>query len=184
MVLAVAGSGRRDANSARLLAEALAGYGAGGSKATEALTLADLSFRGCIGCRACRESADACVLLDDLTPVLEATGRADALVLAAPIYYGYPSGLFKSYLDRWYGFRDGNRALRMREGRPALLILTQGHPDPGAYAWTRESLEKVLTAYGLRATTLVGAGLEGAQDATQRPELMARAREMGAALRG
>lgn len=184
MVLAVAGSGRKDANSARLLAEALVGYGEAGSKATEAVTLADLSFRGCIGCRACRESADACVLRDDLTPVLEATARADALVLAAPIYYGYPSGLFKSYLDRWYGFRDGNRALRMREGRPALLFLTQGHPDPASYAWTRESLEKVFTAYGLRATTLVGAGLEGAQDVTQRPELLAQAREMGAALRG
>jgi multimeric flavodoxin WrbA len=184
MVLAIAGSGRRAANSARLLAEALIGYGGARRQGAEVVTLADLSFRGCVGCRACRESADACVLRDDLTPVLAATARADALVLAAPIYYGYPSGLFKSYLDRWYGFRDGNRALRLREGRPALLFLTQGHPDPAAYAWTRESLEKVLTAYGLRPATLVGAGLEGAEDVAQRPELLTRAREMGAGLRG
>lgn len=181
MVLAVAGSGRKSANSALLLAEALAGAGGEEGKTVE---LADLAFRGCIGCRACRESADSCVLRDDLTPVLAATARADAVVLAAPIYYGYPSGLFKSYLDRWYGFRDGNRALRMREGRPALLLLTQGHPDPAAYAWTRESLEKVLTGYGFRASTLVGPALEGAQDVLQRPDLLARAREMGAALRG
>lgn len=184
MILAVSGSGRTNANCARLVAEALAGYRRGDGEEIQAVNLADLSFRGCVGCRACRESADACVLRDDLTPVLEATGRADALVLAAPIYYGYPSGLFKSYLDRWYAFRDASRALRVRQGRPALLLFTQGHPDPRAYAWTQESLEKVLTAYGLRATTLVGAGLEGAQDATRRPELLARARQMGAALRG
>jgi multimeric flavodoxin WrbA len=183
MVLGIAGSGRNNSNSRRLLARALAGAAAAGLGEPKLVALSELTFRGCVGCRACREGAETCVLRDDLTGVLETTARAAAVVLAAPIYYGYPSGLFKSYLDRWYCFRDGNRILRIPEGRPALLFLTQGHPDPSAYSWTIQSLEKVLTAYGFHPSTLVGAGLESETDVLRDPELLARAQGMGAALR-
>lgn len=182
MVLGIAGSGRKNANSSRLLARALAGAQAAGLGEPQLVALSDLSFQGCVGCRACRNGADTCVLRDDLTEVLEATARANAVLLATPIYYGYASGLFKSYLDRWYCFRDRERVLRVREGRPALLFLTQGHPDPSAYSWTIQSLEKVLTAYGFRPATLVGARLEGETDVLRDPELLARAQGMGAAL--
>jgi NAD(P)H-dependent FMN reductase len=115
--------------------------------------------------------------------VLASAASADALVLAAPIYYGYPSGLFKSCLDRWYSFRDGQRQLRTPQDRPALLILTQGHPDPDAYAWTAESLRKTLTAYGLTPQVLVAPALEGPDDADRSPELLAEARRLGSLLR-
>ncbi|MFU8858560.1 MAG: flavodoxin family protein [Deferrisomatales bacterium] len=184
MILAVAGSGRKHANSARLLSRALAGVRGAAPGDSRQVFLAELNFRGCIGCRACREGAEGCVLQDDLTEVLADTARAACLLLSAPIYYGYVSGLFKSFLDRWYGFRDGSRTLRMEEGRPALLFLTQGHPDAAAYSWTVQNLEKVLTSYGFRPSTLVGAGLEGETDVLRRPELLARAQGMGAALGG
>ncbi|MBE0618420.1 MAG: flavodoxin family protein [Proteobacteria bacterium] len=182
MVLGIAGSGRKNGNSSRLLAAALAGAEAAGLGPQRLFALAERSFQGCLGCRCCREGADACVLRDDLTEVLEATARADAVVLATPIYYGYATGLFKSYLDRWYAFRDPERRLRVAPKRPALLLLTQGNPDAAAYSWTRQSLEKVLVAYGLHPSTLVGPSLNDPTALLAAPELLARARSLGAAL--
>lgn len=184
MIVGISGSGRKAGNSTRLLTAALEEAAAASDLPPRFVNLADLSYRGCVGCRACREVADSCVLRDELTPVLGATATADALVLASPIYYGYASGLFKSYLDRWYSFRGGDRTLRVREGRRALLILTQGHPDPAAYAWTRQSLEKVLSAYGLEAQIMIAAGLEKAEDVVGRPDLLEEARRQGALLAG
>lgn len=181
-LIAVAGSGRSGANSTRLLAEALAGAAEAGAGEGRVHRLAELDYRGCVGCGACRRDAEACVLRDDLTPVLADTAAAGALVLATPIYYGYATGLLKSYLDRWYAFRDGARQLRLPAGRPALLVVTQGHPDPEAYAWTLGSLEKVLAAYGFEARLLVAPGLEAAGAVEGRPEPMTQARAWGAAL--
>lgn len=178
VLLGVAASGRRPSGSERLLVEAL--EAAGGPR--QVVRLAELSFRGCLGCRRCRSGAPACVQEDDLTAVLRDTAAARALVLATPVYYGYASGIFKSYLDRWYAFRDADRALRVPEGRPALLIVTQGNPDPLAYARTLGSLERVLKGYGLRPATLVAAGIEDAADLARQPRLLDRAREMGARL--
>jgi hypothetical protein len=133
-----------------------------------------------VGCGACRSGeAEECTLRDELTPALEATASATALLLSAPIYYGYPSGLFKSYLDRWYSFRSGDRKLRVPQPRPALLILTQGHGEADAYGWTRQSLERVLGSYGLEPSLFVAPGLEQCGDVGDRPELLHEARSLG-----
>ncbi len=178
-VLGVLGSGRREGTTAALVAEALAGAAAGPAAVQR---LGELSFRGCLGCGACRSGAPTCVLEDDLRPVLAATAAASALVLGTPIYYGYASGLCKSYLDRWYAFRDGARALRVPACRPALLLVTQGHPDPHCYAGAVESLGKILGAYGFVPRTLVAPGLDGPDAVARRPDLRAEARRLGATL--
>ena len=184
MILGILGSGREGGNSARLLEEALQGAVETSGRPARTILLSRLSFRGCIGCLACRETSEVCVLSDGLAQALADTASASALVLAAPIYYGYPTGLFKSYLDRWYSFRSGDRGLRTPEGRQALLILAQGHPDPTAYRWATESLQKVLGGYGWVPSFLVAPGLEGAGAAARAPELLAEARQAGARLAG
>jgi multimeric flavodoxin WrbA len=181
MILGIAGSGRTDSNSEHLLRCALDQARRRGAR-TRTVRLAELHYRGCTGCGACRSGAERCVLEDDLTPVLEATAAARALVLAAPIYYGYPSGPFKSYLDRWYAFRAADRGLRVPAGRPAVLILTQGHPDPDGYPWTVQSLDKVLTSYGFDPHILVAAGVSEPGAAAGRVDLEERARALGETL--
>lgn len=178
MTLAILGSGRPAGASTRLAAAAAEAA----SGEAQMVALDALAFRGCSGCRSCRHGAPGCVLRDDLSDLLAATASADALILASPIYYGYVSGQLKSYLDRWYSWRDGSGALRWREGRPALLILTQGHPDAGAYDWTRNSLERVLRGYGFRPSVLVASGMAPEEDAPLGAHLLARARELGSAL--
>jgi len=182
MIVGVAGSGREHGNSSRLLQAALAGAEAAGWGPARTFSLAHLQFRGCVGCGSCRREASTCVLQDDLTQVLEATSVARALVLASPIYYGYVTGLFKSFLDRWYCFRDRDRKLRVPESRPALLIVTQGNRARDAYAWTVGSLTKVLAAYGCQPRVLIAPELESPEDLGHQPQLLAEARRLGAEL--
>jgi len=70
----------------------------------------------------------------------------------------------------------------MPAGRRAVLILTQGHPDPAAYPWTLQSMDRVLTSYGWDARTLVAAGVETAGAAAGRADLEERALALGESL--
>jgi multimeric flavodoxin WrbA len=141
--------------------------------------LAALSFRGCTGCGSCRAGFERCVLDDELTPVLADLTEASALFLSAPNYYGYVSGICKSFLDRWYSLRDGDRKLRVPEGRPLLFVLSQGHPDPAAYGAATAQFDKIFRSYGFEPRILVGAGLEKAGSAAENEPLLAEARRLG-----
>lgn len=176
MIVAITSSGRRGSNSTALALAALEAVKGG---ETAHVDLAGLTFTGCTGCAGCRSGAPGCVVRDGLTPVLERVATAGGLILAAPVYYGYVSGIFKSFLDRWYGFRDAERKLRTPSGRPLLMILAQGHPDPKAYAEMSGSLDKVFSAYGFSPHNMVAAGLEGPGSVAERSELLTEAAHWG-----
>lgn len=179
MVLAITSSGRRGANSTALALAALSAVD--GAKKSH-FDLSKLRFTGCTGCGGCRSGAPGCVIRDDLTPILEGVAKAQGLILAAPVYYGYVSGIFKSFLDRWYGFRDGDKTLRIPSGRPLLMILAQGHPDPTAYGEMAGNLDKIYTAYGFLPRSMIAAGIEGPDSLGSRPDLVAEASSLGAVL--
>lgn len=177
MIAAISASGRPGSNSTALLESALSAAAQGGAIARH--DLASISFQGCTGCSGCRKGAPGCVLKDDLTPVLADVARASAVIISGPVYYGYVSGIMKSFLDRWYGFKDAERNLRMPSGRKLLALIAQGHPDEKAYERMTDELERVYAAYGFRPVTLVGAGLEAPGSAFTLPDLLKRAFDLG-----
>ncbi len=181
VVVAIKSSGRKNANSSALV-EATAAVAAEGHE-LRTHELASLRFIGCTGCGSCRSGADGCVIRDGLTPVLADVAEADLLVMGVPVYYSYLSGIFKSFIDRWYGFRDAERNLRIRTGRPAHIIYSQGHPDPAAYVTMAAQIDRVLTGYGFEPSRLIAAGLESAGQAAKSPKLLEDARSNGAELR-
>ncbi len=100
-VLGVDGSPRKYGNTYKLLEVALLAAEEEGAE-TELVDLYDLEIRPCLGClsdepRAC---GYPCVLDDDMRPLYDAVLRADALVLATPIYWYGPSGRLKDFVDR------------------------------------------------------------------------------------
>lgn len=93
-----------------------------------------LTVRPCMGCMACR-SKHACVLPeDDAQRVLEKIKAADALVVAAPCYWGNMPGTLKLLFDRMvYGLMDENAAglpLPLHKGKRCVLISTSTTPWP------------------------------------------------------
>ena len=93
-----------------------------------------LTVRPCTGCMACR-SRHACVLPeDDAQRVLEKIKAADALVVAAPCYWGNMPGTLKLLFDRLvYGLMDENSLglpLPLHKGKRCVLISTSTTPWP------------------------------------------------------
>ena len=119
----------------------------------ERFCLRKMNFTGCMGCLTCKNGqADACILDDDLTPVLEAIYNADTVLLSTPIYFRDISWLLKACLDRWYGFfgyTEGECDLRIQAGKKMVFVVTQNMP--------RECLNDVIRKYN---TTFMQLGFE------------------------
>ena len=142
-VIGINGSPRKKWHSSKLLDHALDGAKAAGAE-VERIDLFDLSFRGCISCFACKRlggpSYTRCAQRDALTPVLEKILAADALVVAAPIYYGEVPGAVRNFYERLLfppnhytgSAPDEGYGRRIRVG----LIYTMGVPDQAAHEKT------------------------------------------------
>ena len=97
------GSPRKNANTAKLLKEAAKGAEAAGDS-VEYIDLYDLRFTGCRSCFACKfsriEDHCKCYWPDELSPLLERCWAADRIIMGSPIYYGEPTGVLRSFLER------------------------------------------------------------------------------------
>ena len=99
--------GKKNANSDILCKEAL--YGAREAFPDAEITFINtqrLTIDRCIGCGACSTALEhgkdnVCVVKDDYQMVEEAIRKADAIILAAPVYALQPVGQFKNLIDRF-----------------------------------------------------------------------------------
>ncbi|MCE5265347.1 MAG: flavodoxin family protein [Deltaproteobacteria bacterium] len=102
-VIALNGSPRKKWNTATLLKNALDGAASRGAE-TELVHLYDYSYKGCISCFACKleegRSYGRCAVRDELTPILDRAHEAGALILGSPIYFGMPTGVMRSFVER------------------------------------------------------------------------------------
>ncbi|HHT75853.1 MAG TPA: NAD(P)H-dependent oxidoreductase [Methanomassiliicoccaceae archaeon] len=97
-VLGIAGSPRRGGNTELLLDAALQGAAEGGADVRK-IVLSTLSYSGCISCGGCDDGC-SCVVDDDLKDVHHLIERADAIILASPIYFEGLSSQLKAMIDR------------------------------------------------------------------------------------
>ena len=129
-MIASNGSPRKKWNTATLLKHALDGA-ASGSAETELIHLYDYSYKGCISYFACKlkdgKSYGRCAVKDDLKPVLYKVHNADAIILGSPIYFGMPTGVIKSFMERLlfqYLIYDANYSFLFKRNIPTGLIYT------------------------------------------------------------
>ena len=109
-------SPRKGWNTAKMLEAAKEGAVTADAE-TELVNLYDISFPGCKSCFACKlknaKTNGVCALRDELRPVLERARQADVLVLGSPIYFSYPTGVYRAFLERLtfpvysYHYEDG-----------------------------------------------------------------------------
>ena len=116
-IVVLSGSPRKDGNTARLTDAFLEGADAAG-KETTLFRVAGLHIGGCRGCGHCFKNQGVCVQQDDMPPILEALHKADALVLASPVYFFGVSAQLKVAIDRCYALLK----LGMSVKRAALLM--------------------------------------------------------------
>ncbi len=161
-VIGINGSARKDWNTDTLVKKALEGAASVGAD-TELIELYAEPIKGCLECFACKRKGNKtgglCAIRDNLHPLLEKAREADVIILGSPNFFGYPSGMIRSFLERFlyplssYQVENG-KFVRILGKRivPAGIIFTMNSNEEyyklGGYnislGMTRNNLEYIL----------------------------------------
>ena len=133
-------SPRKNFNTAKLLNDAQKGAEQAGAE-TEYFNLYDYNFLGCRSCFACQRKGSitngVCAIKDDIRPILEKCINADAIIFGSPVYFSYPTGAFRSFIERLlfanhtYMVDKENGGLKRRLNKiiPTGVIFTMNCPE-------------------------------------------------------
>jgi multimeric flavodoxin WrbA len=174
-IVAVLGSPRPQGNSAALVRRFLAAAREQGAEVQE-FSLNQMAFQGCQGCRACKTESEACVLEDELAPVLAAIKDGDLLLLASPVYFGDIIGQLKCFFDRTYSFLNPDFSSRVPPGKKAVVVLVQANPEAANFDDVFPRYERWLKMFGFDPVHLLRAvGVRDPGDIDRQPDLLNRA---------
>ncbi len=156
---------RKGWNTYKMLEAAKAGAEEVGA-VTELVNLYDFPFAGCKSCFACKlknaKTNGVCALRDELRPLLERARQADVIVLGSPIYFSYPTGVYRAFFERLafpvysYHYEDGKPLVCRDKVIETANIFTMNCP--------REMMEKVGYPTLLEANTDVLRTVFGASE--------------------
>ena len=155
-VLGIQTSPNEDGLTATMAMSALAGAESAGAE-TEIVHLRRLDVGACLACDdgwgICR-SEHTCIIADDFHTVREAMGQADALVISTPVYFGEPSEVAKSFLDRLRRCEFPLGDASPIYGTPAVVISAAGGSGGGVVT-ALEDMERYLRVIAIRPFDLI-----------------------------
>jgi multimeric flavodoxin WrbA len=176
-VLILKGSPRPKGNSAVLAEQVRAGAEGAGAK-VESVYLHGLDIQPCDGCYFC-EGTGVCVIEDDMQALYPKLRRADAIVIASPVYWFTYSAQVKLCVDRWVALEtpDGNEL----GGKKIGIVLTYGDTDIFTSGGIN-AIHSFQSMFGYIGAEIVGY-VYGTGDkpgeVKDQPELMERALKLG-----
>ena len=124
-VLGISGSPRKGGNTDTLLDKALEGARSKGAE-TEKVILNDLRMVPCQECEKVRDDG-TCKIEDDFQGLYEKIKKADALILASPIFFGSLSAQTKIMIDRFQCYWRYKQGRKTKDERPGALILVEAN---------------------------------------------------------
>ena len=102
--LFVNASPRRNWNTHKILESAMQGAKDSGAECELVHLYGIEPFKGCMSCFACKlknaKTNGLCAIRDSLRPVLEKALASDVIVMGSPVYFSYPTGMFRSFIER------------------------------------------------------------------------------------
>lgn len=99
-ILALCGSPRKKGNSTLLANHIIAGAESEGAT-VESVYLNGQNIKPCQGCYACQEEGSkGCIIDDDMQDLYSKIIKADALIIASPVYWFTMSAQTKIFMDR------------------------------------------------------------------------------------
>ena len=97
------GSPRKNQNTYKLLEQSMKGTQDAGAE-TELIHLFKYEFTGCKSCFACKlknaKTNGLCAVKDSIRPILEKAYEADIIVIGSPVYFSYPTGQVRNFIER------------------------------------------------------------------------------------
>jgi len=161
-VVVILGSPRRIGNSAALAARISRGAESAAAE-VETLFLQDLEISPCRGCDTCRKpDSKGCAIKDDMQGIYPKLIRADAWVIASPVYWFTMSAQTKIFMDRCYALPA--YAEDPFAGKRVAIAMSYGDVDPvksgcvnalrtfqDAFSYTRSKVVGMVYGSAMRA---------------------------------
>ena len=144
-VVGVSGSPRPNSNSATIVKTALDEFASKGAE-VEFFELSKIKCDGCSGCMYCKSKGE-CVKKDDISKIVNAIADADTVVMCAPIYFHRYNAQFRALIDRMYCWVRPDFSCSIPAGKKAMIVSTQGLPDPNAFKGETDWLAETLGNY-------------------------------------
>jgi multimeric flavodoxin WrbA len=187
-VLAIAGSPRKQGNTAQLLREAIRGAEERGAE-VELVYARDLALVGCIECRGC-DPTGLCVVKDDMQALYPKLRTYERVIIAAPVFFaGVPAAL-KAIFDRcqacWVEkYRLKSFVTPRPAGRRALFLSACGWAKPtwkgiDMFAPSLAALDSFCTTLDIALSEkLLYRGIDDITPIDAHPEMLQEAFEAG-----
>jgi len=177
-VIGIVGSPRKNGNVDTLVQAVLGGAEQAGYQ-TKKYNLNEMKYSGCQACDYCK-SHDHCRLEDDLTGLLQDMAEADAVVFGSPIYFLQFTGQFRLMEHRMYSLVDAGFNSRLRPGKKAVIVTSQGSPDLVSFEKVAMEFADVLKLLGFEVKDIIRMDSGSARDAVLgRKDLLDKARAIG-----
>lgn len=178
LVLGLNGSPRREGNSDILLQEALRGAGSVGA-VTQQIDLAFMDISPCRACDACSKDG-TCSLHDDMDRLYGLLERADAVIIASPIYFSGMSAQTKTAVDRCQALWARRNVLGQgRAPGRGGIVLVAAQPQ-ARFDNALSELRAFLIGIGLRPSSqMTLGGLERKGMVSEMPDALRQAYELG-----
>jgi multimeric flavodoxin WrbA len=165
-VLVILGSPRKKGNSSTLAARISRGAKSSGAE-VKTLFLQDLKISPCRGCDTCQKhDSKGCAIKDDMQEIYPRLIKADAWVIASPVYWFTMSAQTKIFMDRCYALPA--YAKNPFAGKRIAIAMSYGDADPvksgcvnalrtfqDAYRYTRSKIVGMVYGSAMKAGEIV-----------------------------
>lgn len=123
--IGIVGSPRKDGNTEILTKHTLKAIAEEGLD-TELITLSGLDIRPCDGCRVCLDEEERCHIDDDLFAIYTKMKKAEAIILASPVYFGSATALLKAFMERTGRIGGFRGVFKGKVGGPLVVARRAG----------------------------------------------------------
>ena len=183
-VLVILGSPRKKGNSSTLAARISRGAKSAGAE-VETVFLQALKISPCRGCDTCqKDDSKGCAIKDDMQEIYPKLIRADAWVIASPVYWFTMSAQTKMFMDRCYALPA--YAKNPFAGKRIAIAMSYGDVDP-VKSGCVNALRTFQDAFRYTGSKIVGMVYGNATKAGEIADnkaLMQEAEELGKRLLG
>jgi len=176
-ILVLKGSPRESGNSNLLAEQVVVGAKEAGAE-VESFMLHHMDINPCDACDVCQETG-VCIVKDDMQTLYPLLEKADAIVIASPVYWFTISAQAKLCIDRWYALESPQgSALR---GKQIGIVLTYGDTDLYTSGGINaiHNFESMFRYIGAEIKGMVYGTAHRIGDAEKQPALMEKAYQMG-----
>ena len=178
-VVVILGSPRKKGNSSTLAAQISRGAKSAGAE-VETLFLQGLKISPCRGCDTCqKDDSKGCAIKDDMQEIYPKLIKADAWVIASPVYWFTMSAQTKTFMDRCYALPA--YAKNPFTGKRIAIAMSYGDVDP-IKSGCVNALRTFQDAYRYTGSKIVGMVYGSAMKAGEiqnNEALMREAEELG-----